>query len=93
MPSLSPLRYCFLLLDPAIEECSMSARLLRWAIFGLMVLLSASYAIAEADLGDGFYYVKRQALWMVLADWIIVMDQGRITQIGTHEELLVAVLQ
>ena len=71
MPSLPPLRYCFPFLDPSTEDWSMSARLLRWltiawAIFGLMVLLSASYAVAEADLGDGLYYVKRQALWMIL---------------------------
>jgi cell division protein FtsW len=50
----------------------MLARLLRWltivwAIFGLMVLLSSSYAVAQADLGDGLYYVKRQAIWLFVA--------------------------
>ncbi|MEY2977369.1 MAG: FtsW/RodA/SpoVE family cell cycle protein [Prochlorotrichaceae cyanobacterium] len=72
MPSLPPLRYWLPLFDPDTEHWSTLARLLRWltiawAIFGLMVLLSASYAVAESDLGDGLYYVKRQAVWLFVA--------------------------
>jgi len=67
-----PLRYCIPLLDPDTEQWSSLARILRWltiawAVFGLMVLLSSSYAVAEADLGDGLYYVKRQAIWLFFA--------------------------
>jgi cell division protein FtsW len=69
---MPPLRYCFPLLDPDTEQWSSLARILRWltiawAVFGLMVLLSSSYAVAEADLGDGLYYVKRQAIWLFFA--------------------------
>jgi cell division protein FtsW len=30
---------------------------------GLVVMFSASYAVAEADYGDGLYYFKRQLVW------------------------------
>ena len=45
------------------------ARWLRWLTFfwlfvGFLILLSASYASAEATEGDGWYYCKRQLLWI-----------------------------
>ena len=72
MVTLPPLRYWFPILDPSTQDWCMSARLVRWltiawTIFGLMVLLSASYAVAEADVGDGLFYLKRQVMWMFLA--------------------------
>lgn len=47
----------------------MEARWLRWLVFlwlviGLAVLFSASYAIADAQLNDGLYYVKLQLFWI-----------------------------
>jgi cell division protein FtsW len=37
-----------------------------WLFAGLAVLFSASYAIAEATLGDGLYYFKVQILWICI---------------------------
>jgi len=53
--------------DSEVQEWSVEARLLRWLTFlwlfvGLVVLFSASYPIANADLGDGLYYFKRQLI-------------------------------
>ena len=39
-----------------------------WSLFGLLVLTSASWFVAEREMGDAAYYLKRQALWMV-ASW------------------------
>lgn len=58
-------------LDPAVKAWSFEARLLQWLTFlwlsvGLIVLFSASYPIADADFGDGLYYVKRQLVWVAI---------------------------
>ncbi|HEY9689127.1 MAG TPA: putative peptidoglycan glycosyltransferase FtsW [Coleofasciculaceae cyanobacterium] len=52
-------------------EWADEARWLRWLTFlwlfiGLLVLLSASYASAEATEGDGWYYCKRQLIWIAV---------------------------
>jgi cell division protein FtsW len=39
---------------------------LLWLFVGLLVLLSASYASAAATEGDGWYYCKRQLIWIVV---------------------------
>lgn len=39
---------------------------LLWLFVGLLVLLSASYASAAATEGDGWYYCKRQLLWITV---------------------------
>ncbi|MFM7648191.1 MAG: FtsW/RodA/SpoVE family cell cycle protein [Cyanobium sp.] len=39
-----------------------------WSLVGLLVLTSASWWVAEREMGDGSYYVKRQAIWLV-ASW------------------------
>lgn len=57
--------------DPSVKEWALEARILRWLTFmwlglGLVVLYSASYPIADADFGDGLYYVKRQLVWVVI---------------------------
>ena len=39
-----------------------------WSIAGLLVLGSASWWVASREMGDGAFYVKRQAVWM-LASW------------------------
>jgi cell division protein FtsW len=39
-----------------------------WSGFGLMVLASASWFVADREMGDAAFYLKRQAIWM-LASW------------------------
>ena len=39
-----------------------------WSIAGLLVLGSASWWVASREMGDGAFYVKRQAVWL-LASW------------------------
>lgn len=39
-----------------------------WSVLGLVVLTSASWWVAEREMGDGAFYVKRQLVWMV-ASW------------------------
>jgi cell division protein FtsW len=54
-----------------LQEWALEARLLRWLTFlwmsvGLVVLFSASYPNADAEYGDGLYYVKRQVVSIFL---------------------------
>lgn len=63
------LRYFFPFIDFSSSEWSSLARTLRWltliwAIFGLVVMFSASYPVAEIEAGDGFYFFKRQLVWL-----------------------------
>ncbi|PSB22450.1 cell division protein FtsW [filamentous cyanobacterium CCP1] len=58
-------------LNLSTQDWALEARLLNWITFlwlfvGLAVLFSASYAIAEATLGDGLHYFKIQILWICL---------------------------
>jgi cell division protein FtsW len=39
-----------------------------WSVVGLLVLTSASWWVAAREMGDGAYYLKRQAIWLV-ASW------------------------
>jgi cell division protein FtsW len=39
-----------------------------WSVIGLLVLTSASWWVAEREMGDGAFYVKRQLIWMA-ASW------------------------
>ncbi len=39
-----------------------------WSVIGLLVLTSASWWVAEREMGDGAFYLKRQLIWMV-ASW------------------------
>ncbi|HEY9648793.1 MAG TPA: FtsW/RodA/SpoVE family cell cycle protein [Chroococcidiopsis sp.] len=53
-----------------MQEWATEARLLRWLTFvwltiGLAALFSASYAVADADFGDGLYYIERQLMWVL----------------------------
>lgn len=57
--------------DTAAQDWAIEARLLRWITFvwlfvGLAMVFSASYAIADADHGDGLYYFKLQILWILV---------------------------
>ena len=55
------------------EQWPAEARLLLamvglWSGIGLLVLASASWWVAEREMGDGAFYLKRQLIWMV-ASW------------------------
>jgi len=68
------LRNLILLVNPNPKEWAIEARLLRWLTLvwmfvGLAILFSASYPIADVELGDGLYYFKRQLIWLALG-WI-----------------------
>ena len=39
-----------------------------WSLIGLLVLGSASWWVAEREMGDGAFYLKRQLIWMA-ASW------------------------
>lgn len=39
-----------------------------WSLVGLLVLSSASWWVAEREMGDATYYIKRQLIWLV-ASW------------------------
>ncbi|MFO7629300.1 MAG: putative peptidoglycan glycosyltransferase FtsW [Prochlorococcaceae cyanobacterium] len=39
-----------------------------WSLVGLLVLTSASWWVAEREMGDAAYYLKRQAIWLI-ASW------------------------
>lgn len=65
------LRYLIPLFDRSVKDWALEARLLRWLTFlwlfiGLAILFSASYPVADADMGDGFYYFKRQVVSIVI---------------------------
>nr|WP_254957611.1 MULTISPECIES: putative peptidoglycan glycosyltransferase FtsW [unclassified Cyanobium] len=49
-----------------------------WSLVGLLVLTSASWWVAEREMGDGAYYVKRQAIWLV-ASWGLLWLAMRTT--------------
>ncbi|HZG40971.1 MAG TPA: FtsW/RodA/SpoVE family cell cycle protein [Nodosilinea sp.] len=58
-------------IDPTVEQWSAEARWLRWLTFlwlggGLLVLFSASYAVAVAEHGYGLHYVMVQLLWVAI---------------------------
>jgi cell division protein FtsW len=65
------LRYLVPFFDPSVHEWALEARLLRWLTFlwlflGLAMLFSASYAVAEVEVGDGLYYFERQLIWVLV---------------------------
>jgi cell division protein FtsW len=64
------IRPLFPLVDESVNAWATEARLLRWLTFlwvllGLVCLFSASYASADADFGNGLYYVIRQGIWLL----------------------------
>ena len=74
------LRYVIPIFDPDVQHWSGEARFLRWLTFlwisiGLISLFSASYAVAEAETGNGWYYMIRQLIWIWMGlqgfNWIV----------------------
>ena len=68
------LRFLFPFYDPQVRDWAFPARVLRWLtllwlVVGLIALFSASYAVADAEQGDGLYYVKRQLIWVWIGLW------------------------
>lgn len=64
-------KYLIPFYDSEVENWSLEARLLRWLtllwiFIGLIALFSASYPVANLELGDGLYYFKRQIIWIWL---------------------------
>lgn len=65
------LRQLVPLFDTSTLKWASQARLLRWltllwVLIGLVILFSASYAVGEADFGDGLYYIKRQLISIII---------------------------
>jgi cell division protein FtsW len=66
------LRRLIPIFDPSVSTWALEARLLRWLTLiwlfvGLIMLFSASYAVADARQNDGLYYFKRQILWVLVS--------------------------
>ncbi len=49
-----------------------------WSVFGLMVLASASWFVADREMGDGAFYLKRQFIWLI-ASWGLLLVAIRTT--------------
>lgn len=65
------LRLLIPFVDTTAQDWAAEARWLRWLTFlwlavGLAVMFSASFAIADSELGDGFYYLKLQLVWIAV---------------------------
>ncbi len=57
-----------------------------WSIAGLFVMGSASWWVANREMGDGAYYIKRQLIWL-LASWslfylVITTKLSRLLKLG-----------
>ncbi|MEH2064179.1 MAG: FtsW/RodA/SpoVE family cell cycle protein [Nostoc sp.] len=66
------LRRLIPIFDSSVSNWALEARLLRWLTLiwlfvGLIMLFSASYAVADARQNDGLYYFKRQLLWVLVS--------------------------
>lgn len=48
-----------------------------WSLLGLLMLGSASWWMAQREMGDALYYVKRQGFWL-LVGWILVFVVVRL---------------
>lgn len=84
------LQYLFPFHDPEVKDWAFEARLLRWLTFlwlsvGLIALFSASYAVADAEQGDGLYYFKRQLIWLWLGllgfNGLVRLPIGRLLRV------------
>ncbi|MEO1510158.1 MAG: FtsW/RodA/SpoVE family cell cycle protein [Cyanobacteria bacterium J06633_23] len=55
----------------SVQDWALEARLLRWLTMlwlaiGLVVLFSASFPVADAEVGDGARYFKVQIIWILV---------------------------
>ena len=49
-----------------------------WSCFGLLVLTSASWFVADREMNDAAYYLKRQLMWLI-ASWGLLLLAIRTT--------------
>ncbi len=49
-----------------------------WSCFGLLVLTSASWFVADREMGDATFYLKRQFIWLI-ASWGLLLLAIRTT--------------
>ena len=52
--------------DPGLLSGGLLANLVVLLVFGLIVLFSASYAIAYYKFGDSYHYIRSQAIYAVV---------------------------
>ncbi len=48
-----------------------------WSLLGILILTSASWWVAEREMGDAAYYLKRQLLWLA-ASWGLLLLALRV---------------
>jgi cell division protein FtsW len=85
--------------DTSTQGWALEARLLRWITFvwllvGLVVVFSASFAIADAENRDGLYYFKLQIVWILigLVGFNLIVHSPLRYILGLADWLLLAVL-
>ncbi len=95
------LRQLIPLFDTSTSRWATLARLLRWltllwVFIGLVILFSASYAVGEADFGDGLYYFKRQIISVIIGlvvfNWVVHSPLRQILSMAHWFVLLFMVL-
>ncbi|MEO0540061.1 MAG: FtsW/RodA/SpoVE family cell cycle protein [Cyanobacteria bacterium P01_A01_bin.105] len=81
----------------SVRDWAIEARLLRWLTMlwlsiGLVILFSASYPVADAEVGDGARYFKIQLVWilggLLLSRWITRHPLRRLMQLSSLGLLL-----
>ncbi|MCZ8192515.1 MAG: FtsW/RodA/SpoVE family cell cycle protein [Microcystis sp. LE19-338.1B] len=84
-------QYIIPIFDPDVKNWSAEARLLRWMTFlwllvGLVVLFSASYALADSRFDNGLYYFIRQLIWL----WIGLIGFNFLVRVPIEKLLKIA---
>ncbi|GCA79261.1 putative peptidoglycan glycosyltransferase FtsW [Microcystis aeruginosa NIES-2521] len=88
---ISVWQYIIPIFDPDVKHWSAEARLLRWMTFlwllvGLVVLFSASYALADSRFDNGLYYFIRQLIWL----WIGLIGFNFLVRLPIEKLLKIA---
>ncbi len=85
--------------DTSAQDWALEARLLRWITFvwlivGLVVVFSASFAIADAENKDGLYYFKLQIVWILigLVGFNVIVHTPIRYILGLADWILLAIL-
>ncbi|MCA2694664.1 MULTISPECIES: FtsW/RodA/SpoVE family cell cycle protein [unclassified Microcystis] len=84
-------QYIIPIFDPDVKNWSAEARLLRWMTFlwllvGLVVLFSASYALADSRFDNGLYYFIRQLIWL----WVGLIGFNFLVRLPIEKLLKIA---
>lgn len=63
-------QYLIPFFDLSVKDWAIEARVLRWLTFvwlfiGLMMVFSASYLVADVEVGNGLHYFRSQILWIL----------------------------